>query len=215
MKVQPKNKGSKQLFENPLLEKLAKTHYMVPITMFLVASAGMVFYNYYMGLTTIIEGILVFLLGLLFWTWFEYQMHKYVFHMEPTNKFKEKLQYMFHGVHHEYPRDKSRLAMPPLASGLIVAILFFGLRLIIGDLVFTALPGFLVGYTGYLWVHYSVHAFPPPKNHFKVLWINHSIHHYKDDTIAYGVSSPLWDYIYGTMPEKTYKRDKSQGKARA
>jgi len=47
-----------------------------------------------------------------------------------------------------------------------------------------------------------VHAYPPPKNIFKMLWINHGIHHYKNGEMIYGVSSPLWDYIYGTMKEK-------------
>ncbi|MEL6652049.1 MAG: fatty acid hydroxylase, partial [Bacteroidota bacterium] len=26
-------------------------------------------------------------------------------------------------------------------------------------------------------------------------------HHYKDDTVAFGVSSPLWDYVFRTMPK--------------
>jgi sterol desaturase/sphingolipid hydroxylase (fatty acid hydroxylase superfamily) len=71
-----------------------------------------------------------------------------------------------------------------------------------GDFVFAFLPGFLVGYASYLGVHYMVHAYQPPKNFLKTLWINHSIHHYKDGEIVFGVSSPLWDYIYGTMKEK-------------
>jgi sterol desaturase/sphingolipid hydroxylase (fatty acid hydroxylase superfamily) len=47
-----------------------------------------------------------------------------------------------------------------------------------------------------------VHAYPPPGNFFKALWINHSVHHYKDGEAVFGVSSPLWDYIYGTMKLK-------------
>ncbi|HYI76223.1 MAG TPA: fatty acid hydroxylase, partial [Chryseolinea sp.] len=47
-----------------------------------------------------------------------------------------------------------------------------------------------------------VHAFAPPKNFLKRLWINHGTHHYKNGEMIYGVSSPLWDYIYGTMTEK-------------
>ncbi len=62
--------------------------------------------------------------------------------------------------------------------------------------------GFLVGYASHLAVHYLVHAYPPPKNFFKALWVNHSVHHYKDGEVVFGVSSPLWDYIYGTMKLK-------------
>jgi sterol desaturase/sphingolipid hydroxylase (fatty acid hydroxylase superfamily) len=105
-------------------------------------------------------------------------------------------------VHHEFPKDKDRLAMPPLLSVTIATILLLLLRLVLGDLVFAFLPGFLVGYAAYLGVHYMVHAYQPPKNFLKALWINHGIHHYKNGEIAFGVSSPLWDYIYGTMREK-------------
>jgi sterol desaturase/sphingolipid hydroxylase (fatty acid hydroxylase superfamily) len=59
----------------------------------------------------------------------------------------------------------------------------------------------VLGYAGYLFVHYIVHAYPPPKNRLKQLWINHSVHHYKDGKKAFGVSPPLWDYVFGTMPE--------------
>jgi sterol desaturase/sphingolipid hydroxylase (fatty acid hydroxylase superfamily) len=71
-----------------------------------------------------------------------------------------------------------------------------------GDLVFAFLPGFIVGYAAYLAIHYMVHAFAPPKNFFKILWINHGTHHYKNGEFIFGVSSPLWDYIYGTMRER-------------
>ena len=40
-------------------------------------------------------------------------------------------------------------------------------------------------------------------NFLKTLWVHHAIHHYKDDTRAYGVSSPLWDWILGTMPDRS------------
>jgi sterol desaturase/sphingolipid hydroxylase (fatty acid hydroxylase superfamily) len=107
-----------------------------------------------------------------------------------------------HGLHHEFPKDKGRLAMPPL---LIIPIAFMFLYifwLMIGDLSYAFTPGFLIGYAGYLCVHYIVHAFPPPKNFFKTLWINHGIHHYKDPDVAFGVSSPLWDHVFGSLPKK-------------
>jgi sterol desaturase/sphingolipid hydroxylase (fatty acid hydroxylase superfamily) len=92
--------------------------------------------------------------------------------------------------------------MPPLLSITISSLLLLLFRLVMGDFVFSFLPGLLVGYAFYLSVHYMVHVYPPPKNFLKVLWINHSIHHYKHGEYIFGVSSPLWDYIYGTMKEK-------------
>jgi sterol desaturase/sphingolipid hydroxylase (fatty acid hydroxylase superfamily) len=106
-----------------------------------------------------------------------------------------------HGVHHEYPKDKQRLAMPPIMSITIGTVLLFVFRLFLGDLVFAFLPGFLVGYACYLCVHYILHIFKPPNNKLRVLWSIHAVHHYKDQTKAYGVTSPLWDYVFGTMPK--------------
>jgi sterol desaturase/sphingolipid hydroxylase (fatty acid hydroxylase superfamily) len=54
-----------------------------------------------------------------------------------------------------------------------------------------------------------VHAYAPPKNFLKALWVNHSVHHYKDGEIVFGVSSPLWDYIYGTMKLKAGEENKN------
>lgn len=207
MEIKPKNQGTKVLFKNPVLEKLARTNFMVPITMYVVVSAYLMYLNFDRGYLNVLQSVLIFFAGLITWTWVEYELHKHVFHMLTNTKLKERIQYMFHGVHHEYPRDKTRLAMPPLMSAVLVTILYFTFKLFMGKYVFSFLPGFLVGYSSYLFVHYSIHAFRPPKNFLKTLWIYHSVHHYKDDTIAFGVSSPLWDYVYGTVPEKTYKRN--------
>jgi sterol desaturase/sphingolipid hydroxylase (fatty acid hydroxylase superfamily) len=200
--VTPKNKGTRQLFKNPILEKLSRTHISVPLIIFFVYSSALLYWSVThtalsMGLT-----IGLFFLGVLAFTWVEYNVHRYVFHMRAYTESRAKLQYTLHGVHHEFPKDKDRLAMPPLLSVTIATILLLLFRVVMGDFAFAFLPGFLVGYSGYLSVHYMVHAFQPPKNFFKVLWVNHGVHHYKDGEIVFGVSSPLWDYIYGTMREK-------------
>jgi len=92
------------------------------------------------------------------------------------------------------------LAMPPIMSITLATSFLFLFKLFLGDMVFAFLPGFLVGYAGYLCMHYILHIFPPPKNRFKKLWELHAIHHYKDQTKVYGVSTPLWDIVFRTMP---------------
>lgn len=200
--VAPKNKGTRQLFNNPILEKLSRTHISIPVSIFILYSSGLLYWSITHTALTVYTSVGMFLLGLVLFTWVEYMVHRYVFHMKVYNQARAKLQYTIHGVHHEFPKDKDRLAMPPLMSVTIATILLLILKVVLGDLVFSFLPGFLVGYTAYLSVHYMVHAYAPPKNFFKALWINHSVHHYKDGEIVFGVSSPLWDYIYGTMTER-------------
>lgn len=203
--IQPKNKGTKQLFRNPILEKLTRTHIAVPLVIFFLYSSALLYWSITQVQLSIGVTVAMFFLGVLAFTWVEYLMHRFVFHMPAYNEARAKLQYTIHGVHHEFPKDKDRLAMPPLLSVTIATILLLIFRLILGDLVFSFLPGFLVGYAAYLSVHYMVHAYPAPKNIFKALWINHAVHHYKDGEVVFGVSSPLWDYVYGTMSEKKAK----------
>src|SRR5688572_24913876 len=198
----PKNKGSKQLFKNPVLEKLSRTHISVPLTIFFSYAAVLLYWSITHTSLSTWTTVGMFVLGVISFTWVEYNVHRYVFHMQTYTKLRAKLQYTMHGVHHEFPKDKDRLAMPPLLSVTIATILLLLFRLILGDMVFSFLPGFLVGYAYYLSIHYMVHAFQPPKNFLKMLWVNHSMHHYKHGELIFGVSSPLWDYIYGTMQDK-------------
>ncbi|MEZ0612209.1 sterol desaturase family protein [Fibrella sp. WM1] len=195
----PKNNGTKQLFDNPILEALSRTHILVPIGMWLVLSVFLGWYAFtYTDMST---GYIVALfgMGLFVFTIFEYVLHRYLYHLEPTTPRRAKIQYTFHGVHHEYPKDKTRLAMPP-ALAIFVAGAFFALFFVlIGEAAYAFFPGFLVGYSGYLAVHFIVHAYAPPKNFFKQLWINHSVHHYKNPESNYGVSTPIWDYVFGSF----------------
>ncbi len=131
----------------------------------------------------------------------EYVVHRYLFHIMPDTPAKATFQYRAHGVHHEYPKDKTRLAMPPLISALLATGVAGLGYLALGNFAFGFMPGFFLGYAAYLFVHYAVHAFRPPQNFLKVLWVNHGIHHYKDHDIAFGVSSPLWDWVFGTLPK--------------
>jgi sterol desaturase/sphingolipid hydroxylase (fatty acid hydroxylase superfamily) len=204
--IKPKNKGTQRIFQNPVLEKLTRTHIAIPLTIFSVFSGALLVWS--VTHTELSAGMTIgmFLLGLLTFTWVEYMVHRYLFHMKTYTKVRSKLQYTLHGIHHEFPKDKDRLAMPPLLSVTTATILLLLFRIVMGDLVFSFLPGFLVGYAAYLGIHYMVHAFAPPKNIFRALWVNHGTHHYKNGDLIYGVSSPLWDYIYGTMREKNLSR---------
>jgi len=196
--VKPKNSGTKALFHSPVLEKLSRTHISVPLIIMLSYSAILLYWSITHTALSIGLTVGLFFSGTFFYTWLEYMLHRHVFHMATYTKTREKLQYVMHGVHHEFPKDKSRLAMPPLLSITLSSVLLLIFRVILGDFVFAFLPGVLVGYSAYLSIHYMIHVFQPPNNIFKRLWINHSVHHYKNGEVVFGVSSPLWDYVYRT-----------------
>lgn len=199
----PKHKGSAKLFDNPILEKLTHTHISMPLIIFTAIAVVLIYYGIVEKGFEAPEMVLLFVAGIVFFTFIEYLMHRYFYHMPATTEKRKKIAYTMHGVHHDYPKDKSRLAMPPVLSLIIATVFFVIYRAVMGDYAFGFLAGFLMGYNAYLGVHYSVHAFKVPNNFLKVLWYHHSIHHYREPDRAFGVSSPLWDHIFRTMPRKS------------
>ena len=103
----PDNFGSAQIFSNPVLERISRTHISVPITLFLAISSV----SLYFGLNTTIPlwlGFAVLFAGIFVFTFVEYLMHRHFFHMEPDTPIKDKLQYGIHGVHHDYASLRER-----------------------------------------------------------------------------------------------------------
>ncbi len=118
---------------------------------------------------------------------------------------------MLHGNHHEYPRDKERLFMPAVPSLIISSCIFMLMFLIMRQNAFSFFPGFIFGYLVYGSMHYAIHAWNPPFKWMKGLWRNHHLHHYKQQQKGFGVSSTLWDHIFGTTFDlKKEKEDKEK-----
>ena len=196
-----KNKGQARLFRSDYMEMMTKTHPIVVYCMYFPVIAFMLYYGAtHKGLSVGLE-LLLFLGGTLFWTFFEYLMHRFLFHMVVESPRAKKIVYTMHGVHHEYPRDKERLFMPPVPSLILAVIIFSTMYYIMGWRALSFFPGFLFGYICYGSMHYAIHAFAPPK-FMKALWRNHHLHHYKAPEKGFGVSSVLWDVVFGTVPKK-------------
>ena len=140
-------------------------------------------------------------------------VHRFVFHWVSENPRVEKLTYLFHGNHHHYPRDRERLFMPPLPSLLIASAVFSIMFLISGKYAFVFFPGFIFGHLLHASLHYAIHAWAPPFKWMKALWRNHHLHHYTSVEKGFGITSTLWDHVFGTMFDlKKYKEDKAQVK---
>lgn len=193
------NKGQAQLFQNRYVEFLTKTHPLVIWGMYFPVIIWLLYYSLahlgYNGLPV----TFLFLSGMLAWTFFEYLMHRFAFHYIAENERAKRFIYIMHGNHHHFPRDRERLFMPPIPSLILACVIFFLLYLIMGWHVAAFFPGFLFGYLMYGSMHYAIHAWNPPFKWMKPLWRNHHLHHYKDDDKGFGVSTTLWDRVFGTM----------------
>jgi sterol desaturase/sphingolipid hydroxylase (fatty acid hydroxylase superfamily) len=89
--------------------------------------------------------------------------------------------------------------MPPIPGLIIVGLLYLGFSLILGDWVYLFMPGFMTGYLVYASIHIAVHKRKVPKI-LKAQYRHHALHHYKYPGKAFGVSTTLWDRVFGTMP---------------
>jgi sterol desaturase/sphingolipid hydroxylase (fatty acid hydroxylase superfamily) len=192
--------ASPPLFRSRFLDFFSRIHPAVPalifvpvIVLLLAAAVG--------------EGsgavaiVLLFVAGLFVWTLSEYWLHRLVFHWDPDNAIGHRLHFIIHGVHHDHPNDKMRLVMPPAASIPLAALFFCLFWLVFG--IPTALPlfaGFLAGYLAYDYTHYYLHHFVPRSAFGKRLREAHMRHHFQDHRYGFGVSSPLWDAVFRTLP---------------
>jgi sterol desaturase/sphingolipid hydroxylase (fatty acid hydroxylase superfamily) len=147
-----------------------------------------------------------FVLGLFLWTFAEYTLHRFVFHYTPRGAAQEKIVFLFHGIHHAQPQCKTRLVMPPVVS-IPMAFLFYGLFALAAGRLLSApalvdplMSGFIAGYLAYDMTHYATHHFPMRRGVLKYLKRYHMAHHYKTPDRRFGVSSPLWDFVFGTRP---------------
>ena len=143
--------------------------------------------------------------GLFVWTFTEYAMHRFVFHYRPRTPWQERIVFLFHGVHHAQPQLKTRLVMPPVVS-VPLAFVIYGIFSLICTMlggpqwVAPLFAGAVAGYLIYDMTHYATHHLPMRWGYLKFVKQYHMKHHYKTPNARFGVSSPLWDYVFGTMP---------------
>ena len=200
--LKPRKELTTRLFKSDFMEAFTRTPIWVPQVMYVV----LIVLFFWYGITRLGLNILIMLPvaagGFLFWTFAEYMIHRFLYHTESESETLNNIQYKGHTVHHQYPIDPTRLAMPPLPS-IILSGLFLGLfYLLMGKWAVAFWPGFIAGYLVYITFHYYQHRIKSPRiPTLKKLWLYHQIHHYSNPYAAFGVSTLLWDYVFGTIPE--------------
>jgi dihydroceramide fatty acyl 2-hydroxylase len=202
-------RASPRLFENPLLDKLSRVHWSMPLIFYLpfVALLGWLSFK---AFGPVIVGCAT-LLGYLIWTLIEYFGHRYLFHAEFPGTWGARIHFLIHGVHHDHPNDPLRLVMPPLLSGpIMLTALFVGWLLFGLPLAYPVLMGFMIGYLAYDMVHYYVHHAEPKTRLGLTLRRLHMLHHFRDEERGFGVSAPWWDKVFGTEHRPAQQEGRQQ-----
>jgi len=198
---------SVRLFRNDFLEALTHVHPIVPLLFWGPVAAFLLWRSLAVHDLPLPEVLAIGALGLVVWTLTEYSLHRFVFHYPAQSRIGKYLVFMFHGVHHAAPRDKTRLVMPPAGGVILMAVLYQIFRLAVpAPWIEPFCAFFILGYLVYDYIHYATHHFamrPVPLHFLKVY---HLQHHYGAKGLRYGVSSPLWDRVFGTYPANARAR---------
>lgn len=191
------------MFQSDFMEFFSRVHWTVPLIIYVPAIVVLLYLSLspYSLHAAVVTGL--FFAGLFFWTATEYLMHRFVFHFQPKTEWGKKIHWTFHGVHHDYPSDPLRLVMVPSVS-LPLGVFFYLLyqQVLGADFAAPLMAGMVTGYLFYDITHYAVHHFPVKGKVFGSLRTYHMRHHFEYPDLGYGVSSPLWDIVFGT----TFKR---------
>ncbi|KAF2461769.1 hypothetical protein BDY21DRAFT_640 [Lineolata rhizophorae] len=155
------------------------------------------------GLPSAFHLVAYWLSGLFIWTLVEYGLHRFLFHIDyylPDNRVGITLHFLLHGVHHYLPMDKYRLVMPPTLF-LVLATPFWKLAHAVFYYNWYAATavycGGIFGYICYDMTHYFLHHRNLPY-YYRQLKKYHLQHHFADFQNGFGVTSRLWDRVFGT-----------------
>ncbi|PPS06495.1 hypothetical protein GOBAR_AA14153 [Gossypium barbadense] len=139
--------------------------------------------------------------GIFIWTLLEYCLHRFLFHIKTRSYWGNTFHYLLHGCHHKHPLDGLRLVFPPAATAILCAPVWTMFKLLSSPSTAPALfGGGLLGYVTYDCTHYYLHHGKPSKGYGQILKRYHLNHHFKVQNKGFGITSSIWDHVFGTFP---------------
>jgi sterol desaturase/sphingolipid hydroxylase (fatty acid hydroxylase superfamily) len=160
-----------------------------PVVIITFAALG----TLHMTRASVSEWLAAIAAGLLLWTLMEYTLHRNALH---------RWRYFspMHALHHAAPLAFIGTPTWMSVSILVIAIFVptwwgFGFNVADGLIV-----GVMVGYWWYGVVHHVIHHRPQrrPAGYFNNLRTWHMRHHYSPKGGNFGVTTSLWDHVFGT-----------------
>jgi sterol desaturase/sphingolipid hydroxylase (fatty acid hydroxylase superfamily) len=138
---------------------------------------------------------LAVLLGAAGWTLLEYVLHRFVFHARVARG----LGAMEHRRHHAQPNYFAPAWQKAVAALVATAILLPLLSWLAGfNLGAAGTAGFIAMYLLYEVLHRRVHTRAPHNRYGRWRCKNHFAHHFVNPRLAQGVTTPFWDFVFGT-----------------
>ncbi|RME74395.1 MAG: hypothetical protein D6776_05325, partial [Planctomycetota bacterium] len=133
--------------------------------------------------------------GALTWSFLEYALHDWLGH-RPRGRVdfsREHLQHHANTRYYSPPHKKLQMAVPVLGLFALLTVPWLG----------ALYGGLYVGAIALSWLAYEVahrrsHTHPPRGPYSRWLRKHHLYHHFGNPRKNHGVTSPLWDIVFGT-----------------
>lgn len=139
---------------------------------------------------------LLFLFGIITWTFLEYILHRFLGHVHKgKNFFKTE-----HQVHHSKANYFAPAYKKAIAAFVVATILFLLLILFLSFIhSFAYVVGLIGMYCLYENTHFRYHSSEPLVQPFIILRKHHFYHHFHNPNVNHGVTTRFWDRIFGTF----------------
>ena len=134
------------------------------------------------------------LLGVLTWTLLEYLIHRWMGHDRRFRKSPFGVEHVRHHIEGDY--------FAPTWKKLIVAAGFVGVTMLLGAPAAFVL-GLVTCYGAYEWLHRREHTHAGIGPYGRWARRHHFHHHFVDGRTNHGVTSPIWDLVFGTYQQPT------------
>lgn len=172
-----------------------------PFIFYAIVLASMHFAVIKSGAPSLLAVIALFVVGLLTWGLYEYAVHRWVLHHEPRENGFNLPGNVTHLRHHADPNALDRLNVQ-LGESVPVCVVYCLLAwAATGSWQATVYlyTGLMAGYFFYEYLDYQAHHGTSRTRLVRYFRKYHLQHHHYDANVRFGVTSPLFDYIFGTF----------------
>jgi len=139
--------------------------------------------------------------GFLSWGLIEYVLHRFIFHYDAQSRTGRKLLYYAHISHHDDPERRSRHLASLILSTPIAAVYWLLAWAATGSwrAASLLLVGMGGGYLYYQWIHFQCHHGKSRLRVLRYLRRYHLLHHHQTPELRFGVTSPIFDFVFRTF----------------